>query len=157
MPPRLCASFCLCFLKNIYLIELSKWCWLHGLNVLSKPIELYAPKWLFSIKILNYMLKKRYWGWDSLPTTFSFVKWIPIKLCQLEVLKGDKKAWRINLLLPIWFWSLSISPTVSLLCQGSWFLFPVLFCFSTLLEQSCCTTSEIPASDDLSSQWSENS
>ena len=38
------------------------------------------------------MLKKRYWSWDSLPTTFSFVRWIPIKLCQLEVLKGDKKA-----------------------------------------------------------------
>ena len=87
------------------------WWWSHDLNVLSKPIELYAQKWLFSMKILNYMLKKTHQGWNSLPITFSFVKWIPIKLCQLEALKGDKKAWRRNLLLPIWFWSLSVSPS----------------------------------------------
>lgn len=114
-------------------------------------------KWLFSIKMWIYMLIKRYWGWNS--TNHIFL--CQVDPCQLEVLKGDKKAWRRNLLLLILISvSVSITPSFSTL-PGK--LVPVcnFVFFPTLLEQSCCTPSmhsaSIPASDDLPSQWSENS
>lgn len=44
----------------------------------------------------------------------------------------------------------------SSLWQGTWLKFPILFGFSTLLEQPCGTLSKMPASADLPSQWSEN-